>query len=310
MAPMRSFDELLASVKQRVQAVGMKKVVLCGAEDREGLLSVREALQKGIASPVCVGKRSLIEPLLEELGIPTVELIAADSEEETAFQSVLCVRQGNGDFILKGSVKTSTLLKAVLHKETGIRKEPLLSHTLVTEMTHQQRCLLSTDGGMVIRPTLEEKIAIIGNAVKVARSLGMMVPKVACICAVEVVNPAMPESVDSAILSKMNQRGQIKDCLIEGPVGIDIALDAYAAKTKRIESEVGGRADILLVPDIHSGNFLGKSAEYFGRFPIGGIVIGAKAPILIVSRADKAESKLNSILLGANECMGGHDVGL
>ncbi|HPB86963.1 MAG TPA: phosphate acyltransferase [Thermotogota bacterium] len=305
---MRSFEELLTSVQNRTKNKGMKKVVLCGAEDREGLISVREALHKGIAAPVCVGQRSLIEPILEELGLTSIEVVATNSEEETAFQSVQCVRQGNGDFILKGGVKTSVLLKAVLHKETGIRKEPLLSHTLVTEMTHQKRFLLITDGGMVIKPTLEEKVAIIANAVKVAKSLGIFLPKIACICAVEVVNPSMPESVDSAILSKMNQRGQIKDCLIEGPVGIDIALDAYAAKVKKIGSEVGGKADILLVPDIHSGNFLGKSAEYFGHFPIGGMVVGAKVPILIVSRADKAESKLNSILLGANECLGGNDV--
>ncbi len=305
---MHSFEELLATVKNHTKNEGMKKVVLCGAEDREGLLSVREALQKEIASPVLVGRRSLIVPLLEELGLTSVEVIESNSDEETAFLSVQCIRQGNGDFILKGAVKTSVLLKAVLNKETGIRKEPLLSHTLVTEMTHQRRFLLITDGGMVIKPTLEEKIAIIGNAVKVANSLGIRFPKVACICAVEVVNPTMPESMDSAVLCKMNQRGQIKDCLIEGPVGLDIALDAYAANIKNIKSDVGGQADILLVPDIHSGNSLGKSAEYFGHFPIGGIVVGSRVPILIVSRADKAESKLNSILLGANECMGGNHV--
>jgi phosphate butyryltransferase len=302
---MRSFNDLREHVKSRVKDLGLKKVVLCGAEDKEALLSVREAFLNDIAEPVLVGNKNTILPLLEELELANINIIHSETDEETAARSVQCVREGNGDYLLKGAIKTSTLLKAVLHKETGIRKEALLSHVLVAELRNQERFLLITDGGMIIRPTLEEKIGIINNAVSVAKGLLGTIPKVACICAVEVVNPSMPETLDAAILAKMNQRGQIKECIIEGPQGIDVALDNYAANTKKIFNDVAGHADILLVPDIHSGNFLGKSAEYFAGHPIGGIVIGAQVPILIVSRADKFESKLNSIVLGASYRIGG-----
>ncbi|MDN5360446.1 MAG: phosphate butyryltransferase [Thermotogaceae bacterium] len=155
-----------------------------------------------------------------------------------------------------------------------------------------------TDGGMNLKPSLEEKISIIDNAVSLMRSLGVEKPKVAPIAAVELVNPKMPETLDAALLSKMNQRNQIKNCIVEGPLGLDNALSKFAAQIKGIRSEVAGNADILLVPDIHSGNFLGKSVEYIGGGTIGGLIMGAKVPIVIVSRADKAQAKLTSIALG------------
>ena len=161
------------------------------------------------------------------------------------------------------------------------------------------RLILVTDGGMIIKPTLEQKVSIIKNAVKVAKMIGIEMPRVACIAAVETVNPDMPETMEAAILAKMNQRGQIKDCIVDGPLGLDNAINMMAAKVKKVEGEVAGRADILLVPDIHSGNFLGKAAVYLAGGRIAGVVVGARAPIVIVSRADSADSKLCSLGLAS-----------
>lgn len=294
-----------SDIREQLKKEPTKKVVLCGAEDKEGLVSLKEAFENKIARPVLIGNQERIQNLMQEIDFPDCEIIHSESEEDCAYQSVQVVRNGKADILLKGLVKTSVLLKAVLQKETGIKKEELLSHVLVTEIKSFNRWILITDGGMIIRPTLEEKVSIIKNAVFVAKKLGIDNPKIACICAVETVNTSMPETLEAAILCKMNQRGQIRDCIVEGPVGLDIALDSYAARVKKIKSEVGGKADVLLVPDIHSGNFLGKSAEYFGANAIAGVVVGAKVPILIVSRSDKAESKFNSILLGALLSQGG-----
>lgn len=198
---------------------------------------------------------------------------------------------------MKGLVKTSTLLKAVLDKEFGLRTDRLLSHVAVVEVPGVNRLIFVTDGGMVIRPTLEQKVQIIQNAVEVARKLGYEIPKVGLIAAVETVNPDMPETMEAAIIAKMNERGQIKNCKIDGPLGIDNALSIYAAEVKGVKGDVAGHADILVVPDIHSGNFLGKSAVYFANGRIAGIIAGAKVPVIVISRADTSDSKFASIAL-------------
>jgi len=184
-----------------------------------------------------------------------------------------------------------------LDKEYGLRTERLLSHITLLEVPGINRLIFLTDGGMVIRPTLEQKVQIIENAVDVAKKLGYEMPKVGIIAAVETVNPDMPETLEAALIAKMNERGQIKGCKIDGPLGIDNALSDYAAEVKGIKGEVAGHADILVVPDIHSGNFLGKSAVYFANGRIAGIIAGAKAPVIVISRADTSDSKFVSIAL-------------
>ena len=173
----------------------------------------------------------------------------------------------------------------------------MLSHITLLEVPGINRLIFLTDGGMVIRPTLEQKVQIIENAVNVAKKLGYEMPKVGIIAAVETVNPDMPETLEAALIAKMNERGQIKGCKIDGPLGIDNALSVYAAEVKGIKGEVAGHADILVVPDIHSGNFLGKSAVYFANGRIAGIIAGAKAPVIVISRADTSDSKFVSIAL-------------
>lgn len=291
---MKDFNELFDKLRNAKK----QKVVLAGAEDTEALKALASTGEMGITQAILVGDTAIIKENLKDLSFTDYEIIHAANPEETAEKSVRLISEGSATVLMKGMIKTAILLKGVLNKEWGLRTGNLLSHVAVASTSTLQKIIAITDGGMNLKPTLEEKVTIIENAVSLMQSLGVEKPKVAPIAAVEVVNPKMPETLDAAILSKMNQRKQIKNCIVEGPLGLDIALSRMAAKTKGIDGEVAGDADILLVPDIHSGNFLGKSVEYLGGGIIGGLIMGAKVPIIIVSRADKAQAKLTSIALG------------
>jgi len=228
-----------------------------------------------------------------------IPIVHSENEVISSEIAVKLISEGKANILMKGLVKTATLLKAVLNKEWGLRTGNLLSHVAILETPGLDRLIFVTDGGMIIKPDLNQKIGIIQNAVNLAHDLGYERPNVALIAAVEVVNPDMPETMEAAIISKMADRKQIKGCNIDGPLGLDNALNLMAAKIKNVESNVAGKADILVVPDIHSGNFLGKSAVYLANGKIAGLVVGAKVPIIIVSRADSSESKINSIALAA-----------
>lgn len=289
---LRSFEEIIEKAKAKDSVIS-----LAGAEDIEALKAIKSILNLGIKA-ILVGKEEVIRKNLEELEMD-LPIVNAESEVEIAEKAVKLVSSGEANVLMKGLVKTATLLKAVLNKEWGLRGDGLLSHVALLETPGLDRIVFVTDGGMVIRPTLEQKVQIINNAVSLAHKLGYEKPKVGIIAAVEVVNPDMPETMEAAILSKMAQRGQIKGCEVDGPLGLDNALSEFAAKVKKVSGSVAGHADILVVPDIHSGNFLGKSAVYLANGKIAGIVMGAKAPIVIVSRADTSESKKNSIAIAA-----------
>ncbi len=297
---MNYFEELY----RKAEKIETKALVVAGAEDEEALKAVEAAVKIDMVYPVLVGNEYEIKRKIEGTVIENARIINADSPEETAEKSVRVISRGEGSVLMKGMIKTATLLKAALNKEWGLRTGNLLSHVAVADVNASDRYIYITDGGMNIKPTVEEKAQIIENAVGLAKSLGVDVPKVACITAVEVVNLQMPETLDCSILSKMNQRGQIKGCVVDGPLGLDNAMDAFAAQVKHVTGEVAGNADILLVPDIHCGNFLGKSVEYFGSGMIAGLIMGARVPIVVVSRADKAESKLASIVLAVLNASG------
>jgi len=287
---LRNLNELVEMIR------GKKKVVaIAGAEDKEAIKAVSEAQELGV-SAILFGKKEIIEKNLSEIGVE-YPIVDCRTDEESSKWAVKYVVDGKAHIVMKGLVKTSTLLKAVLDKEYGLRTERLLSHITLLEVPGINRLIFLTDGGMVIRPTLEQKVQIIENAVDVAKKLGYEMPKVGIIAAVETVNPDMPETLEAALIAKMNERGQIKGCKIDGPLGIDNALSVYAAEVKGIKGEVAGHADILVVPDIHSGNFLGKSAVYFANGRIAGIIAGAKAPVIVISRADTSDSKFVSIAL-------------
>ncbi|MBT1248656.1 MULTISPECIES: bifunctional enoyl-CoA hydratase/phosphate acetyltransferase [unclassified Thermosipho (in: thermotogales)] len=289
---LKSFDEIVDIAKTKDAVVS-----LAGAEDIEALKAIKDVKDYGIKA-ILVGNEEIVRRNLNELGMD-LPVVDAKSESEIAEKAVKLVSSGKANILMKGLIKTSTLLKAVLNKEWGLRGNGLLSHVALLETPGMDRIVFVTDGGMVIKPTLEQKVQIIKNAVELAHKLGYKEPKVGLIAAVEVVNPDMPETMEAAIIAKMAQRGQIKGCVVDGPLGLDNALSEFAAKIKKVSGDVAGKADILVVPDIHSGNFLGKSAIYLANGKIAGIVMGAKAPIVIVSRADTSESKKNSLAIAA-----------
>jgi phosphate butyryltransferase len=226
-----------------------------------------------------------------------VEIIHANTPEESAKLAVRAVHLKTADVLMKGNVPTSVLLKAVLNKQEGLRKSRVLSHVAVFDIPGFERLMFVTDSAMNIAPSLEELQQILQNAVHVARAVGNNMPKAAALAAVETVNPKMEATVNAAALAQMYKRGQIKGCIVDGPLALDNAVSQIAAAQKKISGDVAGSADILLVPSIEAGNILYKSLIYFAKAHVAAVITGAKAPIALTSRADSAENKLYSIAL-------------
>lgn len=290
-------EELLNLAKAKAK----KTISVAAANDKEVLVAVTEAVTLGIVNAILVGDEVKIKEICvdEKLSLENITIIHEEDVVKAATKAVEQVALGNADFLMKGMLNTSDLLKAVLNKEKGIRGQGMLSHVMLYDVSTYHKLISLTDGGMVMYPELKDKIGIINNAVMVAHKLGIENPKIAPICAVEVVNPSMQATIDAAMLSQMNKRGQIKGCIIDGPLALDIAISQQAARHKGIVSEVAGDSDILLVPSIESGNFLGKALTYFAGAENAGVIVGAKCPVVLVSRADSARSKLYSIALGS-----------
>ncbi|MEB8801256.1 phosphate butyryltransferase [Bacillus cereus] len=277
-----------------------KTVAVAVAEDHEVIEAVAKAIKLQLAQFRLYGNQEKIMGMLQEHGLQTsehVEVIAAMSSAEAAELSVKAVRNGEADVLMKGNIPTANILKAVLNKEWGLRKGSVLSHVAAFEVQNYDRLIFVTDAAMNIAPDVTQKAAIIQNTVEVAQAIGIDLPKVAPIAAVEVVNPAMQATIDAAMLTQMNRRGQIKDCIVDGPLALDNAVSQIAAEHKGIVSDVAGKADILLVPTIEAGNVLYKSLIYFADAKVGAMIAGAKAPIVLTSRADSAETKVYSLAL-------------
>ncbi len=294
---LKDFDELLKMVK-----TGTKRtVVIAAAHTSSALDAAILAKRENLAESLLVGDKAAILKLLEEMApdLGTAFEIIDTGEDliKAAQVAVGSVREGKAQIILKGKTDTSMLLRAVLDKNTGLRKSEVISDVLAYE--HPSGLKLMTDGGINILPELKEKIAIVNNAVEVAHALRAAEPRVAMITAVEVVNPKMPSSVDAAIIAKMSERGQIPGCIVEGPMAFDNAVDIAAARLKGIDSPVGGNADIFVVPNIEAGNVFGKMLTYYCKYRVAHVVMGTLAPILIPSRADDGEIKMLCMALGA-----------
>jgi len=291
----RTFEEILNKVKCGER----KKIAVAVAQDEPVLEAVRDAKNMGLADAVLVGDKEKIQEIANTLGInlDDFEVIDEKDNAKAAMKAVELVSTKKADMLMKGLIDTATFLRAVLDKEKGLRTGRVLSHVAVFEVPALQRILLVTDAAMNIAPDLNTKKQILENAVKVAHAIGIEVPKVAPVCAVEVVNPDMQPTLDAAALSKMNDRGQIKGCIVDGPLAIDNALSEEAAKHKGIKSPVAGHADIILVPNIETGNVMYKTLTYTANAKNGGILVGAAAPVILTSRADSNESKLYSIAL-------------
>ncbi len=286
----KNFDELITRVKEARRGT----VAIAAAQTESVLDAAILAKKEGLADSILVGDAPKIKELLQKLSEEhsrDFEIIDTGADlKDAAQKAVALAREGKADIILKGKTDTSTLLRAVLDKDQGLRISDVISDVLAYE--HPDGLRLMTDGGINILPELKDKIAIIKNAVQVAHYLGNPNPKVALLAAVEAVNPKMPATLDAALIAKMNERGQIPGCTIEGPLAFDNAVDAVAAKIKGITSPVGGNADIMIVPNIEAGNIYGKMLTYYCKYRVAHVVMGTKAPILIPSRADDGETKM------------------
>lgn len=292
----KNFNELLAIAKER----GPKTISVAVAQDQDVLLAVKEANQQGIANAILVGDKEEIVKIANEINmdIDKFQIIDEKDMAEASLKAVELVSSGQAHIVMKGLVDTSVILKAVLNESVGLRTGKVLSHVAVFDVETYHKLLLVTDAAMNIAPDLNQKKEIIENAVFVAQSLDIDVPKVAVVGAKEKVNPKMPATVDAQSLEEMNKNGEIVDCIVGGPFALDNAISKEAAELKGISHPVAGDADIILTPNIESGNLLYKALAFLASSKNAGIIVGAKAPVVLTSRADSDEAKLNSIALG------------
>ncbi|WP_312199194.1 phosphate butyryltransferase [Anaerospora hongkongensis] len=296
MSKMINFAEIMQTARQK----GPKTIAVAAAQDLEVLLAVKNARDLGLAEAILVGDASRIRQIAQanQLDLTGVSIIDQADAAQACRTAVQLVSEGKAQILMKGLVDTAVILKAVLDKEIGLRTENVLSHVAVAEIAGYDRLFYITDAAMNIEPDLITKKQIIENSIQVANALGNDHPKVACICAVEKVNAKMKATVDAAALVKMNESGELGGCLVAGPLALDNAVSLEAAQHKGITNPVAGNADILVMPFIEPGNMLYKSIVFFAKGKLAGIVVGAKAPIVLTSRADSDEAKLNSIAIG------------
>ncbi len=272
------------------------RVAVAGASGDEIFSSLRLSEKLGITEALLVGGRADAMEGADRAGMECFSILETDSEDESARKAVDAVRDGQADLLMKGKVSTAVLLKAVLSEKIVFSRGKLLSHLAVMEAP-DGHILGITDGGMNISPDLLQKKIILESAVEAFRALGIRVPKVAVLAAMEKENPKIPESLDAGKLSRLQDQGKITGCIVEGPMALDLAVNPEACRLKDYKGKIQGDADILLAPDISAGNILGKSLVHLGGWRGGGLVVGAGRPIILLSRSDTAEEKYNSILL-------------
>lgn len=293
----KNFDDLLKMVNNCKR----KKVAVAVAQDEPVLEAVKAAMEKGIADAILVGDLEKIKEISNkiDMDLSQFEIVNEKDVSKAALEAIRLVSSGEADMVMKGLVDTATFLRSVLNKEVGLRTGKLMSHVSVFEIEGIDRLILLTDAAFNTYPDLKAKIQILNNSVDVAHACGISMPKVAPVCAVEVVNPDMPATVDAALLSKMNDRGQIKGCIVDGPLALDNALSEEAAEHKGITGKVAGKADIILLPNIETANVMYKTLTYTSKSRNGGLLVGTSAPVILTSRADSFETKVHSIALAA-----------
>lgn len=291
------FDRLIA----RARALGPVAMAVAAPENAVSLAGALEAGAAGLATPILVGDPARIEAAAAELGasLDGVEIVAAPGHHQAAETSAMLVREGRAAALMKGALHTDDLLRAVLDRDRGLRAGRRLTHVFVMDVPGLPHPLLISDAAINIAPDLETKADIVRNAIDVARAIGIETPKVGVLSAVEVVNPAIPSSVDAALLSKMAERGQITGGLVDGPLAMDNAVDLGAARTKGIKSLVAGQAEVLIAPNLDAGNMIAKELSYIAHAEAAGVVMGARAPIVLTSRADGPKARLASCAVAA-----------
>lgn len=292
----KNFKEIEKRILERNLA---KRVVLAGAHDEDALSAVVHAKRKGVIRAILIGDVDKIQALLQNMGENKRDyrIVRGENEQECARIACEMVHQKEADIPMKGLMQTSTFMRAILNKQAGFLNEgDLLSQATVLEWPETNRLLIITDCAVNITPEYKDKIKILDNAVHLANKLGKDNPKVAVIAPVEVINPSIPATIEAAMLSKAAQRGQIKDCIVDGPLGLDNAISMEAARHKGIKSEVAGAADILIMPELATGNVFTKSLVYFAKLPSAGTLNGTTSPVVMTSRTDTPENKYYSIL--------------
>ena len=294
----KKLDQMLDVLK------GSEKVVLsvAAAHDEEVLLAIKSATEMNIITPILVGQEDKIRKISDEINFDLngIKIIDKETIEECAEVAVKLVSSKEADFVMKGLLDTSVILKAVLNKEWGLRTDSLLSHVMVYEADFYPKLLVTTDGGMNIAPNYEQKVKILKNAIKATEPLGLETIKGCALAAKEKVNPKMQATVDAKELEDACKNGEFgENVIVEGPLAFDLAVSKEACEVKGFKTEVGGDVDIILMPTIEVGNGIGKAFTYAAGAKSAGIIMGAKAPIVLVSRSDTHESKLYSIAYGA-----------
>lgn len=289
----------LQQLRTPQENTSLRRLAVAVAQDAEVLLAVDKAYRLGLTTATLVGDEEKIRAVAEEnqIDLSGYQIVHEADKVEACRMAVKLVRDGQADVVMKGIVDTAIILKAVLDKEIGLRDAPVLSHVAVFEVPGYDRLFYLADAAMNIAPDLEAKKHILNNTVKVAHALGNENPIAACLCAVEKVNPKMQATLDAAALVEANRAGQIAGCTVMGPLALDNAISPEAAKHKGITDPNAGHADILLVPAIEVGNVFYKSMVFMAKAQNAGVIVGAKAPIVLTSRADSDETKLNSIAL-------------
>lgn len=294
----KSFDDLLSKVGQ----AGLKKLSVAVAQDEAVLEAVKVAKERGIADSILVGDAEEIAKIASKIGMNLDDYKVVDEKDivEASLKAVKLVHDGEADMYMKGLLPTGTFLKSVLNKEVGLRTGKPLSHVCVFEIPGIDRLLFFTDVAFMPYPTLEDKKCMIEYTVDVAKACGVEMPKVAALAALETVNEKMPVTLDAAELTRLNEAGEIKDCIVDGPLSLDIALYKEAAEEKgALDRRVAGDADILVFPDIHAGNLTYKAIVHMVPCKNGNILTGTKAPVILTSRSDTVDVKVNSIALAA-----------
>ncbi|MEY8336702.1 phosphate butyryltransferase [Lachnospiraceae bacterium 62-35] len=293
----KSFDDLIS----KAASCERKVISVAAAQDEPVLEAVKTARERGIADAILVGDETKIREIAASIhmDLDGFEIINEPDVEAAALKAVELVHDKKADILLKGLLETKTFLKSVLNKEVGLRTGKMMSHVCVFEIEGIDRLLFFTDVAFNTYPSLEEKVNIINNAVEVAKACGIETPKVAPICAVETVNPKMQPTVDAKALTDMYERGEITGCELYGPLSMDLAIDEEAAVHKGVSNPVAGHADVLLFPNIDAGNITYKILVRTAKVKNGNLLVGTSAPVILTSRSDDFETKINSITLAA-----------
>lgn len=298
--PLKSFEQ----IHEIAQSKGQRELVVAGAHSKEVIEAIIQSQALGLTFPHLVGDSEKIQQICSDRGIDITQwkIYDAKTDEAVATQAVSLIDQGVGCILMKGQISTPILLKKVLNPEYNLRTGNLLSHVALLNVPSYPKLLMISDSGMVTRPNLDEKVQILQNALNVFEILGVDQPKVAILAANEKVSDKLPETIDAVQLVEQARNGNFGNCIVEGPYALDIAFSPYAAKIKNIETQIHGDPDLLLMPDVTSGNILAKGLVYLANAQICGLVVGARIPIILISRAEYAESWVRSIAFASLIC--------